>query len=94
MLGPRSLETHMMNRFSSSCQTDQLMERVLELSADAQIKRRQSERDSLTYLRLAGAVAAYGRVLRLLSKLQELQEASYLILGSTNTSVECPTRPL
>ncbi len=50
------------------------IERVLELSADAQINRREVTRDSRAFHNLTGAIAAYGKVLALLITLQQLEE--------------------
>lgn len=41
------------------------IERVLELSADAQIKRREVAKNSSAFHNLTGAIAAYGKVLAL-----------------------------
>ena len=50
------------------------MERVLELSADAHIQRRETAKDSPAFHNLTGAIAAYGKVLALLAALQEREE--------------------
>jgi hypothetical protein len=52
---------------------DSAIERILELSAEAQIKRREAVEDSLTFHNLTGAIVAYGRALVLLSKLKAVQ---------------------
>jgi len=46
------------------------IERILELSAEAQIKRREVAEDSPTFHNLTGAIVAYGKALGLLSKLK------------------------
>lgn len=56
------------------------IERVLELSADAQIKRREVAKDSAAFHNLTGAIAAYGKVLALLTSLQQCEEF-YAIVG-------------
>ena len=50
------------------------IERILELSADAHIRRRGTMKDSPEYEQLTGAIAAYGKTLALLTALQELEE--------------------
>ena len=50
------------------------IERVLELSADAHIRRRGTVKDSLEFHNLTGAIAAYGKALELLTALQQLEE--------------------
>ena len=59
---------------SSSGQAGQAVERVLELSADAQITRRKAPKDSPAFHRLTGAIAAYGKALALLTALQQREE--------------------
>jgi hypothetical protein len=56
------------------------IERVLELSADAQITRREVAKDSPAFHNLTGAIAAYGKVLALLTALQQREEF-YTIVG-------------
>jgi len=50
------------------------IERILELSADAHIRRRGTVKDSAEYHHLTGAIAAYGKTLALLRALQEREE--------------------
>ena len=50
------------------------IERILELSADAHIRRRGTVRDSPEFHNLTGAIAAYGKALALLTELQEWEE--------------------
>ena len=52
----------------------QAIERILELSADAQIARRLMAKDSAAYHTLSGAIAAYGKALALLTALQRREE--------------------
>jgi len=59
---------------SSSGQTDQAIERVLELSADAHITRRKTSKDSPAFHSLTGAIAAYGKALAILTALQQREE--------------------
>ena len=49
------------------------IERILELSAEAQIKRREAAEDSPAFHSLSKAIVAYGKALGLLSKLKEVQ---------------------
>jgi hypothetical protein len=53
---------------------DQAIQRILELSADAQIERRRASRNSPKFHNLAGAIAAYGKALALLVALQEREK--------------------
>ena len=54
--------------------------RILELSADAQIERRTTPKNSPAFHKLTGAIAAYGQALALLNALQE-REGFYFILS-------------
>ncbi len=54
---------------------DSAIERILELSAEAQIKRRETAEDSPAFHNLTGAIVAYGKALGLLSSLKEVQTA-------------------
>ncbi len=47
------------------------IERILELSADAHIRRRGTIKGSPEFHNLTGAIAAYGRTLALLTGLQQ-----------------------
>jgi hypothetical protein len=62
-----------MRKPSSGC-ADQAIERVLELSADAQIARLQIPADSPAFHRLTGAIVAYGKALALLAAVQQREE--------------------
>ena len=63
------------------------IERVLELSADAQTNRREVAKDSPAFHNLTGTIAAYGKVLALLTALQQREEF-YTIVGQYEFS-EC-----
>ena len=52
----------------------QAIERILELSAEAQIARLLVAKDSPAFHRLSGAIAAYGKALALLTALQQREE--------------------
>jgi hypothetical protein len=73
---------------------EKAVERILELSADLQIKRRATAKYSFEFQEYSAAIAAYGEVLQLLTGLQ-LEEAyspSLGLLGSLESSPE--TRPV
>jgi len=57
-----------------------VIERILELSAEAQIARRKTVKDSPEFDHLTGAIAAYGKALALLTT-ADPQEEFYTILG-------------
>ena len=59
---------------ANSGHAEQAIERILELSADAQITRRMVAKDCLAYHNLTGAIAAYGKALALLTALQQREE--------------------
>jgi hypothetical protein len=63
------------------------IERILELSADAHIQRRQVAKDSPAFHHLTGVIAAYGKVLALLTAL-ERREEFYNVVGQYEFS-EC-----
>ena len=69
-------------RNSSSGHAAQAIERVLELSADAQITRRKTPKDSPTFHSLTGAIAAYGKALAILTALQQREEFYTIIARS------------
>jgi len=50
------------------------IERILELSADAHIRRRGTVKDSPEFHSLTGEIAGYGKALELLTAMQELEE--------------------
>ena len=54
--------------------TNKAMDRILELSAAAQIQRRGTVKDSVKFHNLTGAIAAYGKALGILAALQHLEE--------------------
>jgi len=62
------------------------IERVLELSADAHIRRRETVKDSPEFHNLTGAIAAYGQALALLTALQQLEEF-YAMIGQHDVPV-------
>jgi len=52
---------------------DSAIERTLELSAEAQIQRREAAQGSPAFQNLTGAIVAYGKALGLLPKLKAVQ---------------------
>jgi hypothetical protein len=59
--------------------TNRAIDRILELSAAAQIQRRGTVKNSAKFHNLAGAIAAYGKVLGILAALQHLEEFHAII---------------
>ena len=59
---------------SNSGHAGQAIERIIELSADAQITRRIVAKDSPAFHNLTEAIAAYGKALALLTALQQREE--------------------
>ncbi len=55
------------------------IERILELSADAHIRRRGTVKDSPEFHNLTGAIAAYGKALALLTALEQREEFHEMI---------------
>lgn len=58
---------------------EKLMEQVLELSAEAQIERRKTERSSVAFQSLSGEIVAYGNMLALLTTMQAAEELDPLL---------------
>lgn len=67
---------------SDSSSLEETIQRILELSATAQITRRGAAKDSPEFHNLSGAIAAYGRVLTVLTELQRREEILALIIQS------------
>jgi len=59
---------------------DTAIDRILELSVDAHIQRRGTVWDSAKFHNLTGAIVAYGKVLAVLTALQQ-QEEFHAIIG-------------
>src|SRR5437764_13472482 len=59
--------------FKSSL-ANKVIERILELSADAHVRRRGTVRDSAEFHKLTGTIAAYVKALALLTALQQREE--------------------
>ena len=53
---------------------NKVIDQILELSADAQIRRRETVKGSPEFHKLTGAIAAYGKTLALLTALQKREE--------------------
>jgi hypothetical protein len=62
-----------MNKLSSG-PVDRAIEQILELSADAQIRRREIVRNSVAYYALIETIEAYGKALALLTALQQRKD--------------------
>jgi hypothetical protein len=58
---------------------NEVIDRILELSADAQVQRREVAEDSPAFHSLTGAIAAYGKLLALLTALQERKEFDAIV---------------
>jgi hypothetical protein len=67
---------------ANSSLAGKVIERIVELSADAHIRRRGVLTDSLEFQALSGAIAAYGKALALLTALQKREEF-YAMLANT-----------
>ena len=65
---------------SKSSLAAKVIERIVELSADAHIRRRGVLTDSPEFQALSGAIAAYGEALALLTALQKREEF-YAVVG-------------
>jgi hypothetical protein len=59
---------------SNSGNAGRAIERIIELSAHAQITRRMMPKDSPAFHHLTGAIGAYGKALALLTALQQREE--------------------
>lgn len=59
---------------------NEVIERIVELSADAHIGRRRAAKGSPAFHSLSGAIAAYGKALALLIELQQ-REGIYARIG-------------
>ena len=58
---------------------NEVIERILELSADAHIQRSEVTKDSPAFNSLTGPIAAYGKVLALLTELQQQEEFDQIV---------------
>lgn len=58
---------------------NEAIERILELSADAHIQRSEVAKDSPAFHNLTGAIAGYGKVLALITELQQHEELNQII---------------
>jgi len=75
----------------SSWLVEKAVERILEMSADLQIKRRATTKHSFPFHDLSIAIAAYGEVLGALTALQEREQYS-CTLGLLN-SLQASSEP-
>jgi hypothetical protein len=76
---------------ANSCLANRVIERILELSADAQIERRGTVKDSAEFHNLAGAIRAYGKALALLDAVRK-EEEFYDFLRELNLLVSVSER--
>lgn len=58
---------------------NRVIDRILVLSADAQIERRKTAKDTWEFHNLSGAIAAYGKALALLLEVREQEELRDLV---------------
>jgi hypothetical protein len=58
---------------------DTAIDRIVELSVDAHIRRRGTVRDSAKFHNLTGAIVAYGKVLAVLTALKQREEFRAII---------------
>lgn len=54
--------------------TNEFIDQILELSADAHVRRRMAIKNSPEFHSLTGAISAYGTILALFTTLQRVQE--------------------
>ena len=64
---------------SNASLANEVIERILELSADAHIQRSEVAKDSPAFHNLTGAIEGYGKVLALLTELQQREEFSQVV---------------
>jgi hypothetical protein len=69
---------------SDASLASELLDEVLELSADAQIQRRATVKDTPAFHNLTGEVAAYGKVLGLLTAVEKREEFYSLLVEMTS----------
>ena len=58
---------------------NEVLDKILELSADAHIQRREAAKDSPEFHSLTGAISAYGKVLALLTAPQQREEFNAVV---------------
>ena len=75
--------------FLNSGVTEKGIARILELSADAHIQRRQTVSGSDSYHKLTGMIAAYGKTLSLLTALHQREEF-YFVVGHAEQYTSLP----
>jgi hypothetical protein len=75
---------------TSTSLLEQAIQRILELSADLQIKRRGTSKYSLEFHNHGVTIAAYGEALAVLTALQQQEECcAYLgLVGSPDAALE------
>src|SRR6266851_3973726 len=80
-----------MTKKLKSSPVDKAIERILELSADAQIRRREIAKDSLAHYTVTETIAAYGKALALLTALHTIE---FRIFRHSFLSGRLPTIPV
>lgn len=72
----------------SSGLVEKAIKRIVEMSADLQIERRRTTKYTLAFNDYTVAIAAYGKVLEMLTGLQQQEECSpsLALLGALETS--------
>jgi hypothetical protein len=68
--------------------TDEFIDQILELSADAHVRRRATIKNSVEFHNLTGAIAAYGTILALFTTLQRVQQ--FYEKAAEQPLLDCP----
>ena len=68
--------------------TNEFIDQILELSADAHVRRRVAIKNSPEFHNLTGAIAAYGTILALFTTLQRVQE--FYARAAEQPLLDCP----
>src|SRR5229473_2932937 len=77
----------------STMSPEDAIDRILELSAEAQTKRREAAENSSAFHKLTGAVSAYGQALDLLTKLRKEPYRKQGIPAAPVTALGYPSLP-
>lgn len=67
---------------------NEFIEQILDLSADAHVRRRMAVKDSPEFHNLTGAIAAYGTILAFFTTLQRVQ--GFFAKAEEEGLPECP----
>jgi hypothetical protein len=79
--------------FFNSGVTEKGIARILELSADAHIQRRQTTPGSPAHHKLTGMIAAYGKAIGLLNALHQREEFYFIISQAEQHTCLPPSLP-